>query len=61
MDAERIEEMCACFLNCDKPHLISYLEMMLESLIEDDIYDDNECYDEDVEPEIDEDGFYSLK
>jgi hypothetical protein len=61
MDAERIEEMCACFLNCDKPHLISYLEMMLESLIEDDIYDDNECYDEDVEAEIDEDGFYSLK
>ena len=56
-----IEEMIACFMNCDKPYLVSYLEMMLESLIEDDTYDDSECYDEDIEVEQDEEGFYSLK
>ena len=61
MDAEKIEEMCACFMNCDKPYLVSYLEMMLEALIEDDTYDDSECYDEGVEVEQDKDGFYSLK
>ena len=61
MDAEKIEEMIACFLNCDKPYLVSYLEMMLEALIEDDTYDDSECYDEGVEVEVDKDGFYSLK
>jgi len=53
--------MCACFMNCDKPYLVSYLEMMLEALIEDDTYDDSECYDEDVEVEQDKDGFYCLK
>lgn len=61
MDAEKIEEMIACFMNCDKPHLVSYLEMMLECCIEDDTYDDSECYDEDIEVEQDDEGFYSLK
>ena len=46
MDAEKIEEMISCFMYCDKPHLVSYLEMMLESLIEDDTYDDSECYED---------------
>lgn len=61
MDGKMIEEMIACFMNCDKPYLVSYLEMMLEALIEDDTYDDSECYDEDIEVEQDEEGFFSLK
>ena len=61
MDAEKIEEMISCFMYCEKPHLVSYLEMMLECCIEDDTYDDSECYDEEIQAEVDENGFYSLK
>jgi hypothetical protein len=60
MDEKIIKEMVECFINADKPELITYLSYLLETAIDDDTYDDTECYDEDVQVEMDEDGFYSI-
>ena len=51
MDEKIIKEMVECFINADKPELITYLSYLLETAIDDDTYDDTECY---------EDGFYSI-
>ena len=60
MDQELIDQMLKCFLDADKPELITYLSYLLETAIDDDTYDDTECYDEDIQVEMDEDGFYSI-
>tara|TARA_R110000782_G_scaffold56369_3_gene118263 strand:- start:1803 stop:1988 length:186 start_codon:yes stop_codon:yes gene_type:complete len=61
MDQEMLEEMIKCFMDADKPELVTYLSYMVEMCVTDDVYDDTECYDEDVETDVDDDGFYSLQ
>ena len=55
-----LKEMITCFMDADKPELVAYLSYLVEMCVNDDVYDDTECYDEEVQAEIDEDGFYSL-
>ena len=38
MDQELIDQMLKCFLDADKPELITYLSYLLETAVEDDTY-----------------------
>tara|TARA_R110000744_G_scaffold40244_4_gene91272 strand:+ start:347 stop:532 length:186 start_codon:yes stop_codon:yes gene_type:complete len=60
MDQEMLKEMITCFMDADKPELVTYLSYLVEMCVNDDVYDDTECYDEEVQAEVDDDGFYSL-
>ena len=55
-----LKEMITCFMDADKPELVTYLSYLVEMCVNDDVYDDTECYDEEVQAEVDDDGFYSL-
>jgi len=58
-----IEDMIECFLRCGREDLVSVLELIFEELTQ--VYEgdttDEDIDDEDIEIEIDEDGFMSLK
>ena len=63
MDSDKVEEMLACFLQCDKLHLIEYLEVIVNELNQlysedDEILSDSE--DETYEIISDGNGFLSL-
>lgn len=59
----RIEDMIECFVKCDRPDLISTLELIFEELMQ--VYEDDttesEGEEEDIDVEIDKDGFHKLK
>jgi hypothetical protein len=63
MDQQKIEEMLACFLQCDKLHLIEYLEVIVNELNQLYSEDDeilSESDDETYEVIEDDKGFLSL-
>jgi hypothetical protein len=70
LDDEKLSDMIACFLHCDKPELVEYLQDLI--MILQDYGEDKESYDdemsssegeeiEDFEVVQDENGFFSLK
>jgi hypothetical protein len=70
LDDEKLTTMIACFLHCDKPELVEYLQDLI--MILQDYGEDKESYDdemsssegeeiEDFEVVQDENGFFSLK
>ena len=68
LNDEKLAIMIACFLHCDKPELVEYLQdliMILRDYGEDNESDDDEMSsDEEIEYfEViqDENGFFSLK
>tara|TARA_R110002124_G_scaffold125735_1_gene285002 strand:+ start:816 stop:1010 length:195 start_codon:yes stop_codon:yes gene_type:complete len=63
MDSDKIDEMLACFLQCDKLHLIEYLEVLVNELScvyseDDEILSESD--DETYEIISDANGFLSL-
>ena len=58
-----IEDMIECFIKCGREDLVSVLELIFEELTQ--VYEgdttDEDIDDEDIEIDIDEDGFMSLK
>ena len=63
MDNQKIEEMLACFLQCDQLHLIEYLEVIVNELNQLYSEDDeilSESDDETYEVIEDDNGFLSL-
>jgi len=67
LDDEKLATMIACFLHCDKPELVEYLQDLIMILQDHESYDDEMSSDEEhVEQEDfqvvqDENGFFSLK
>lgn len=64
MDEEKLSDMIACFLNCDKPELVEYLQDLIMILQDHEFNDDEISSDEEIENfEVvqDKDGFVSLK
>jgi len=68
LNDEKLAIMIACFLHCDKPELVEYLQdliMILQDYGEDkESYDDEMSSDGEIEEfEVvkDENGFFSLK
>ena len=68
MDDEKLSTMIACFLHCDKPELVEYLQdliMIIQDYGEDKESQDDEMSSdeefEDLEVIQDENGFFSLK
>lgn len=68
LNDEKLSTMIACFLHCDKPELVEYLQDLI--MIIQDYSEDKESYDEEMssDEEIedfqviqDENGFFSLK
>jgi len=65
MNEEKLSDMVACFLQCDKPDLVEYLQELVMIIRDHETYDD-EISDEEYEEEAfevvqDENGFFSLK
>lgn len=65
MNEEKLSDMVACFLQCDKPDLVEYLQELIMIIRDHETYDD-EISDEEYEEEAfevvkDENGFLSLK
>ena len=58
-----IEDMIECFIKCGREDLVSVLELIFEELTQ--VYEgdttDEDIDDEEIEIDIDEDGFMSLK
>ena len=64
MDEEKLSDMIACFLNCDKPELVEYLQDLIMILQDHEFNDDEISSDEEIEDfEVVEDknGFFSLR
>jgi len=64
MDEEKLSDMIACFLNCDKPELVEYLQDLIMILQDYELHDNEISSDEEIEDfEVVEDknGFFSLK
>tara|TARA_R110002126_G_scaffold217201_2_gene363118 strand:+ start:285 stop:482 length:198 start_codon:yes stop_codon:yes gene_type:complete len=65
MNEEKLSDMVACFLQCDKPELVEYLQELVMIIRDHETYDDelsDEDYDEEnFEVVQDENGFFSLK
>ena len=67
LDEAKLSDMIACFLHCDKPELIEYLQGMLNILQEMNceyaiLTSDEDTYEEEPFEVIeDENGFLSLK
>lgn len=60
----KIEDMIDCFIKSEREDLVAILELLFEELVkvyEDDMTTDSEGEEEDVEIEIDGDGFHKLK
>ena len=65
IEDEKLSDMIACFLHCDKPELVEYLQELI-MIIRDHEEADDELSDEDYDEEHfevvqDENGFFSLK
>jgi len=64
IDEVKLTDMIACFLQCDKPELVEYLQDMIMILQEmeeqDDYISDEEIYEE-LKVEVDSAGFHKLK
>lgn len=64
LDDEKLAIMIACFLHCDKPELVEYLQDLIMIIQDHESYDDEMSSDEEIEDfEVvkDENGFLSLK
>ena len=64
LDDEKLSTMIACFLQCDKPELVEYLQDLIMILQDHESYDDEMSSDGEIEEfEVvkDENGFFSLK
>ena len=66
LDDEKLSTMIACFLHCDKPELVEYLQDLIMILQDHESYDDEMSSSEgeeieDFEVVQDENGFLSLK
>ncbi len=64
IDEVKFTEMIACFLQCDKPELVEYLQdmiMILQEMEEHDDYISDSGSDEELDVEVDSAGFYKLK
>ena len=64
LDEEKLSTMIACFLHCDKPELVEYLQDLIMILQDHESRDDEMSSDEEIEEfEVvkDENGFFSLK
>ena len=65
MDYEyKINDMIDCFIKCEREDLVAILELLFEELVkvyEDDITTDSDGEQEDIQIEIDGDGFHKLK
>jgi len=66
LDDEKLAIMIACFLHCDKPELVEYLQDLIMILQDHESYDDEMSSSEgeeieDFEVVQDENGFLSLK
>ena len=64
LEDEKLSDMIACFLHCDKPELVEYLQDLIMILQDHESYDDEMSSDgeiEDLEVVKDENGFFSLK
>ena len=64
IDEVKLTDMIACFLQCDKPELVEYLQdmiMILQEMEEQDDYISDEGSDEELEVEVDSAGFHKLK
>ena len=64
IDEVKLTDMIACFLQCDKPELVEYLQDMIMILQEmeeqDDYISDEEIYEE-LKVDVDSAGFHKLK
>jgi hypothetical protein len=66
LDDEKLAIMIACFLHCDKPELVEYLQDLIMIIQDHESYDDEMSSSEgeeieDFEVVKDENGFLSLK
>jgi len=66
LDDEKLSNMIACFLHCDKPELVEYLQDLIMILQDHEFNDDEMSSDYEYEEEPfevveDENGFFSLK
>ena len=64
LEDEKLSDMIACFLHCDKPELVEYLQDLIMILRDHESYDDEMSSDEEIEDFKviqDENGFLSLK
>jgi hypothetical protein len=66
LNDEKLSDMIACFLHCDKPELVEYLQDLIMILQDHESYDDEMSSSEgeeieDFEVVKDENGFFSLK
>lgn len=64
MDEKKISEMKACFLSLERKDLVEYLNYMIGAIQHEEevIFDsDEEITSEELEFQVDDDGFYSLK
>ena len=68
MNEEKLSDMVACFLQCDKPELVEYLQELVMIIRDHETYDDEMSSASDSSEEIedfevveDENGFLSLK
>lgn len=61
MDEQIISEMKACFLSLERKDLVEYLNYMIGAIQHEEevIFDSDE--EEELEVQVDDDGFYSLK
>ena len=62
---EQLSDMVACFLQCDKPELVQYLQELVMIITDHETDDESEIWSdeeiEDFEVVQDEYGFFSLK
>jgi len=66
LNDEKLSDMIACFLHCDKPELVEYLQDLIMIIRDHESYDDEMSSSEgeeieDFEVVQDENGFFSLK
>jgi len=64
LNDEKLAIMIACFLHCDKPELVEYLQDLIMIIQDQESYDDEMSSDEEIEDfQViqDENGFFSLK
>mgnify|MGYP001568929174 CR=1 FL=1 len=63
MDEQKISDMKACFLTLERDDLVEYLNYMIGAIQHEEeiIFDSETDSDGELEINLDEDGFYSLK
>ena len=64
LNDEKLAIMIACFLHCDKPELVEYLQDLIMIIQDQESYDDEMSSDDEIEDfQViqDENGFFSLK